>query len=47
MALLPFVPGLAPVQTWIQGNLALVGTIWTAIGIGLRFITKDKIILVE
>jgi hypothetical protein len=47
IALTPFVPALAPIHAWIAGNPVLIGSIWSAINVALRFITKDKIQLGE
>jgi hypothetical protein len=47
LALTPFVPVLAPVHAWIAANPVLIGSIWSALNIGLRFITKDAVQLGE
>jgi hypothetical protein len=46
-AAIPFVPALHVVSDWISANVALVGVVWSALNIALRFITKDKIVLVD
>lgn len=47
MALAPFVPVLAPIVAWINANGILIGSIWAAANVVLRFISKDKIQLGE
>lgn len=46
-ALSPFVPALEVVKTWIEGNAVLVSSIWGVLAVAFRFITKDKIVLVD
>jgi uncharacterized membrane-anchored protein len=42
LSMLGVVPGVA---AWLQGNSDLVLSVLGAVGVGLRFITKDKIVL--
>lgn len=43
--------GIAPlfpsVQTFIEQNVVMMSSLWAALAIVLRLVTKDKIILVE
>lgn len=43
MALLPFIPYLQPLVDWVNGNGILIGTIWAALAVALRFISKGAI----
>ena len=47
MALVPFMPGAEAVSAWISANASLIGTIWGALNILLRFITKDRVQLFD
>lgn len=44
MALSPLFPA---VQAWVVENTAAFGMIWGALGIILRMVTKEKIVLVD
>jgi hypothetical protein len=49
VASLPFFPQLQGIADWLKdsSNLALIGVGWSAVNIGLRFLTKDKVQLVD
>jgi hypothetical protein len=41
-AIAPLFPG---VSEWVAANVETVGIIWSAIAIGLRLVTKDRVVL--
>lgn len=45
MTLGAVVPSLMGVKDWIAANVALVGGVWSVLGIVLRAVSKDKIVL--
>jgi hypothetical protein len=47
MALSAFIPALSGVKTFIESNAILIGSIWSVLGIALRTISKDKIVLTD
>lgn len=42
-----FTHSLDPVSAWVSANSALVASVWAVLGIVLRLVSKDKIVLVE
>lgn len=42
-----FVPGAESVGLWINAHGAEIAMGWSVLNMGLRFITKDKIILID
>ncbi len=46
-ALVVFVPGLGHVSAWVQGHADMIGMVWAGLNVVLRFVTKDKISLVD
>lgn len=40
-----FLPQAAVAKTWIEGNAAAIGIVWSLLGMVLRAISKDKIVL--
>ena len=42
MATVPLFP---VVEAWIVANPVLIGGIWGALTVGMRYITKDKVVL--
>lgn len=38
-------PHATVVSTFISSNMATIGSVWGILGVALRFITKDKIVL--
>lgn len=42
-----FFPKANVVTDWVQSNMAIIGMVWGAVGIALRFATKEKIVLVD
>ena len=47
VALTPFIPALAPVKSFIEQNAIMIGSIYSVLAIFLRYISKDKIVLVD
>ena len=47
MALVPFIPAMAGVKTFIESNAIMIGTAWSVLNIVLRAISKDKISLTD
>jgi hypothetical protein len=45
MAVCLFVPQAAVVKTWIEANATVIGVVWSVLGMALRAITKDKVVL--
>lgn len=42
-----FFPNFLGVGKWITDNAPVIGVVWTVLGLGLRAVTKDKIVLVD
>lgn len=40
-------PLLPVVGEWVQANVVVFGMLWGAAGVVLRFITKDKVVLID
>ena len=40
-------PTASVVTTWINANMALIGTVWSGLAIALRFISKGAVTLGE
>lgn len=36
-----------PVSAWIAANAATIGIVWSGLGMVLRLITKDKVVLID
>jgi hypothetical protein len=47
MALVPFIPAMASVKTFVESNAIMIGTGWSVLNIVLRAISKDKIVLTD
>lgn len=47
MALSAFIPQLSGVKSFIETNAVMIGTVWSILGIALRAISKDKIVLTD
>jgi hypothetical protein len=47
IALAAFVPALGSVADFIKANALAIGSAWSVLGIVLRMVTKDKIVLVD
>ena len=44
-ALVYALPALGGVAAWVSANTALIGMGWAALGVLLRFVSKDQIVL--
>lgn len=47
VALAAILPGANSVQQWLVDNAALLGGAWSVLGVILRLISKDKVVLVD
>jgi len=43
-ALAPLIPS---VGEFVKGNAEMIGMLWGAVAIVLRFVTKDKVVLID
>ena len=42
-----FLPEANAVAVWMNGNVGTIAAVWSVLNILLRFVTKDKIVLVD
>ena len=47
LALCAFVPQLKSVADWVQANAVTIGVVWSVLGMVLRAVSKDKIVLMD
>lgn len=45
MAIIPVVPAAKPIADWMGSHLEVIGVGWSMLGMLLRAVTSDKIIL--
>lgn len=47
VAVLPVVPGAEAIKLFVESNIAMIGMVWSVLGIIVRLVTKSKVTLVD